>query len=349
MSILIKIDHIQRFPKKNLRNKICWQPFKSVEIGLSGAVSMCPCANWMPTTIGNIHDNSLYDLLSSDLAKSIRRSILDGSYEFCNEQTCGVLQNDQLADLHTIEDKSTLYDDNHLLWPSEITVGIDSVCNLSCPSCRTGVIKPLPEEKDAFKAVAQHLSKQIFSKSSAQPMHLRISTSGEVFASPMLMEFLANISTNDFPNLKLILQTNGLLIPKNWSRLGDLQHRVKDVTVTIDAANSATYEKLRRGGLWTELLTAMDWLKTHKNIFGYSLTTRMVVQVDNYREIPDFYHFSKHYDVDLVEYARIANWGTFTPEQFKQIDVLDPSHEYHRHASELQNQIQKLSDVFVYG
>ena len=75
----------QLFQEKKLPGKYCASPFISIEIDSDGCVRMCACASWMPTTIGNIFDAPLINLLNSSLAQSVRQSIRDGNYRYCNE------------------------------------------------------------------------------------------------------------------------------------------------------------------------------------------------------------------------------------------------------------------------
>lgn len=175
-----------------------------------------------------------------------------------------------------------------------------------------------------------------------------VSTTGEIFASTVLMKMVAGISGLDFPNLKLKLQTNGILAPKRWSKLGDMADRVESVTVTVDAAQAPTYEQLRRGAKWHQIQSAMSWLQERKRSHGVRLHTRMIVQRENFLEIEQFYHWSMAYDVDIVEYARIMDWQTFG-DSFLYHDVFDPRHDLFLTAQKELAKVAKLSNVLLFG
>ena len=346
--IPIQQEHIVKFPAKQFQNLICLEPFRVIEIGLNGNVRLCSCGGWMPTEIGNIFNQNIKDLLQSALSSDIRQSIINGSYEYCNEKTCGVIANNQLISIEKCDQKN-LFDSEFYLSPVDITIAGDLTCNLSCPSCRTHVIKNSPKELDQQNRLSKIFADNIFSGQSQKHMTVRISTSGEVFASSFLMSFIQQIPLDNYPNLELIIQTNGLLVEKNWHKLNGCINRIKNVTITIDAARADTYEKLRRGGSWQQLLKSMKFLQDKKSSSEMTLTTRMVVQRDNYKQIKEFYDFSKNFNADLVEYSRLGDWNTYSKEEFSIVDVFNPAHAEFLQAKNEITAVKHLPDVMIYN
>jgi sulfatase maturation enzyme AslB (radical SAM superfamily) len=211
------------------------------------------------------------------------------------------------------------------------------------------VFKATEQEQARLLENAQILKNNLFAIPTQQEINLMLSTSGELFASNMLMTFVSSISAQDFPNVFLNIQTNGLLCQKNWHRLGALGDRVKKITVTIDAAEAETYERLRRGGQWDQIQAAMTWLSEKKQSNGMKLHTRIVVQKDNCTQLKDFYDMSQRFQADTVEYARIHDWGVMSSDQFRQIDVLDPAHLDYANATQQLDQVKNLHNVFTWG
>lgn len=303
----------------------------------------------MPTKIGNILESTLEDLLSSELACRIRGSIINGTYQYCNEKTCGILRNNGLNTADTLSPAVAwqIQDPKRFIVPYEIFLAGDLTCNLSCPSCRTQVIKIDKTQIEKQNQIGEKLRQNLFSKPTNEPINLTLSTSGELFASPMLLRFLSCITKTDFPNLRLNIQTNGLLCEKNWHRLNELQDSVNKITVTIDACQPDTYEKLRRGGKWDDIVASMKWLKIKKQQNHMRLHTRMVVQNDNHMQIEDFYNFSKGFDADQVEYARITDWATY--QNFQDIDVLSPDHPNSIVAMAMLDRVLENHDALSWG
>lgn len=342
-------QRVVKFATKNYQNKVCLQPFSSIEVNVNGNVALCGCYNWMPTMVGNLLKNNIHELLSSELAIDIRRSIHSGSYEYCNENTCGVIADNYLVDINQLstEDQNKVKNYTQYTMPREIFFAGDLTCNLSCPSCRTQVIKTPDHQVEVQAQLGELVKNNLFVAGTNDPITLHLSTTGEVFASPMLLSFLSTINVKDFPNLSIWLQTNGLLAPRKWEAIGDAIQRVKNVTVTIDAAKAETYEKLRRGGKWPDLQKAMRFLQQKKSELGITLHTRMVVQQENSNQIEDFYLMSKDFDADKVEYARIERRQFFT--DFDSMNVFDTQHPDHTTTMNQLERIGQFPDVRVYG
>lgn len=332
-----------RFDKKSLLGKICLSPFVSAEIDFFGNVRLCSCAAWMPSVVGNILEDSLINIVNNTLSRQIKQSIINGDYEFCNENTCGVINGNQLNDINSVRPIIT---GSQL--PREITLAGDLTCNLSCPSCRTKVISTASEDLEYMIHVGNVLAQNLFSTPSDRETNIMLSTSGEVFASPMMLSFINAINMHDFPGVSLTIQTNGLLSKSRWSRLNNVP--VKKVVVTIDSATKPVYEKLRRGGAWKDLLDNLDFLQEKKKETGMKLHTRMVVQNDNYHEMLSFYQLSKQYSADVVEYGRILPWGHLQdPDEFLLLDVANPKNINHSAFLQAFGELDHLTDVMTFG
>lgn len=340
-----------KFAQKQLKGKYCLSPFNSLHIDTLGNVNICLCPAWQPTSIGNIYEASLKELLDSPLARNIRQSIIDGTYDYCNETQCPLLINDQLNTWETTPKniQNLLVDSTKFDMPYEISFHGDSTCNLSCPSCRTSVIKVSDSQLLQQQILADKVLKNLFAVPSDQSINFITSGAGEVFASPMLLHLLENLPVHDFPNLKLNLHTNGLLIPRRWDRIAQVESHVHQITVSIDAARADTYAQIRRGGQWQDLTEAMEFLQHKKNHLGFKLHARMIVQAKNYKEILEFYELCKSWSVDRIEYSRLLDWQTWTRSEFITNDVFDVGHPEKFQAKCLIDQVRNLPNVWIEG
>lgn len=342
--------NLVEFGAKQYATLYCLSPFVSIAIDINGEVSLCGCHEWQPSTIGNIFDHSLSTLLSSEAAQRIRASISNGSYQYCNERTCGIINNGQLNQRSSLPPDVVPLISHSDQWipPREIVLAGDLTCNLSCPSCRTGVIRLQDQQRQQQQNLGRVLAQNLFDQPHSGPVNLTVSTSGEIFASAFLLDFVAAIDTQQFPGIGLKLQTNGLLAPRNWHRLGDCASKVRQVTVTFDAARADTYHRLRRGGAWQNLVRSLEFLQQQQQHRGLRLHTRMVVQQANWREIEEFYDFSCKYNADRVEYVRITDWGTYG-QDFVNQDVFDPRHSEHEQAQAQLAKVTGQSRVWLGG
>ena len=342
---------LRKFTEKNFQGQVCLSPFVSMSIDLLGDVYLCGCSGWLPSPVGNLYHESLADILSGSRSVEVRQSIIRGTFDYCNESTCGVIRQGALNSQDHVDEKVQwlLGDATRFIMPREIWISGDLVCNLSCPSCRSEIIKNSDDQLQQYQDLGRKLKDNLFSAPTDQFIKIHVSTSGELFASPLLLEFVSGIDVGAFPGARLAIQTNGLLMPSRWDRLGDMQDRVDSVTITVDAAQEKTYELLRRGGKWQDIQQALQWAADKKQHSNFVLKTRMVVQKQNYQEMLDFYHMSKNFRADLVEYTRISNWGTYSQDEFRSIDVFDSAHPEFALATDQLNQVQSLPGVFVHG
>lgn len=357
--IKINFTKITTFPIKNLRNKSCLEPFGSVSIDPNGDIRMCGCSAWMPTVVGNIFKSSLDHILDSPLAIDIRNSIRDGSYKYCNEKTCGMIVNDLLPTvdqflLGPAESRSAqlklFFDESSPKISNTFFIAGDLTCNLSCPSCRTTVINNSDHTDEQNKNLINIFTKNLESKNLEDGVDIRLSTSGEVLASPLLLGFLESFDIKKYPKTRFHLQSNGLLFKTRWHRIEHLKNNISSITITADSNTKSVYEKLRRGGKFEQLVDNLAFIQKLKTEIDFDFSIRSVLQVNNIEQVESFYQWSKNFGANFVEYVRIANWGTYSPEEFDLIDVLNYNHTlYSKSINRIQNLKKDHSDVILFG
>ena len=116
---------------------------------------------------------------------------------------------------------------------------------------------------------------------------------------------------------KFHILTNGLLLPKYWKQIKS--QIFASLSISLDAATKETYEKIRIGGKWEDLLRVLDLVKQNKNKFGF-IVLNMTVMRSNYKEIPQF--------IDLAESCGFncffqSLWGKFDNENiFELKDII---------------------------
>jgi MoaA/NifB/PqqE/SkfB family radical SAM enzyme len=340
------------FADKKYSNKVCLEPFGTIEITEKGDVRICACGAWMPTIIGNVFENTIDEILNNTLAIKIRDSIRDGSFRYCNEEACGIITNNQLYD---IKDCNTNADPRWALFKDETKaktikkyfIAGDRTCNLSCPSCRTKVIKNSYKSIEKLKTISNTFNKHLLDSTvNNDRVEIRLSTSGEVFASPLLLNFLAEFPIERFPNVVFYLQTNGLLVKKKWEKIKKISKNIENITITADSCSKIIYEKLRRGGAYEDLVENLEFISK----LGIKFNIRMVIQRDNCNEIANFYTWAKSFGAENVEYIRITNWGTYTLDEFFNIDVLNKNNIlYNSTAQQLIELKNNHNNVIFYG
>ena len=306
---------------------ICTQPFNFSEI-YDHTTYMC-CPQWLPENLGK--PDNILENWHSKKANKIRESIVDGSYRFCNENRCpkliGLKEGRSKGFISRNKFLSTA--DKYLFSPiKSVKFNFDQSCNLQCPSCRT--------EKINYEGVKRYKAEQLIKKIEEQISRgleeIVTSGSGDPFFSRTFRKWLMDFDKTKYPNLKRIhLHTNGTLWNKsNWERMKNIHPYVKSCEISIDAATKNTYEnKTRLGGKWEEIIENLHYISTIKSL--KIVTLSFVVQHSNYREMYDFFKlceniFNRTGKSFNVFFNRIANWGTYNRDIFKQVDISNPQH-----------------------
>lgn len=310
---------------KNLNiKKRCPRPFDTILIDKQGSCYLCECTAWLPQSAGNLQIKTLEEILHSDVADELQRAILDDSYRYCNNQQCAYL----------LDYKGT--DPWKLVEPvrqiKHIRLAIDDSCNLNCPSCRTKKIfyKSGGEFNKRIKLIDKVLD---FLKSQKHDIQVHIGSDGDPFASIVYRYFM--LRTKLFQNLKYSVQTNGLLIKKNFHKFKHITDNLTQIGISIDGATKHTYEDLRQGGVWEKLLENLEFLKTIKK---FKIHFHFVVQQKNYHEIESFIELGIKYNADKIFLNRITDWNTLL--NFDTHAVADTTHPENKKLLEVLNRIK---------
>lgn len=322
----------------DLKNYRCIVPFRELEI--QNPRKMLCCASWLNLWLSP--KLTAKEAWNSDDANSIRHSVLDGSYKYCDKQLCPFLsalinkgittgpifhKNDVPSYIKTSIDN---FLNNKEIYPYTLQFSFDSTCNLKCPSCRKDLIVEDRKGIERVKKQIEILNKD-FGKTTRR---LYITGTGDPFVSVGFREFLRNFEKSEWPVLDRIhLHTNATKWNKKmWNSMKNIHPYVKTCEISIDAATKDTYEnKTRLGGDWNELIDNLKFISTIPTID--IIKTSFVVQQSNYKEMKQFYDlmysiFGKRVD---VFFGKITNWGTYTEDEFLKEQVWNiehPEHEY---------------------
>src|SRR5258706_10541055 len=118
--------------KKNLKNKFCDKPWEDFDITSNGDVYVC-CTGWLPKPVGNIKQNNIIEIWNSEQAQEIRKSILDGSFKYCNHDVCWHIQKGNLPDRNNLKnDRYQKIVDKNITSLDEIPSRFSFIYDASC-------------------------------------------------------------------------------------------------------------------------------------------------------------------------------------------------------------------------
>jgi len=318
----------------DLKSRFCPAPFCNFELHETGRVFLC-CDAWLPTAVGNLNVQDADSIWNSTQAQAVRRSILDGSYTHCNHGLCGRIVENNLPTRDEARKNPVYRDiiDNGrvvLEQPATfISLMNDRSCNLTCPSCRVSRVNfTKGRGYEIRKRLQQRLESSFFSEPTDRVFTVKVTGSGDAFASRVFREFLYALDGSLFPNLKIELQTNGTLFNrKAWSRLEKIQGNISAVIISFDAATEHTYAVTRRGGDWSHLINNVAFLADlrRRGKIG-QLILDFVVQKANFREMAQYIAIGKQHNADMIRFSKMTNWGTRSPGEYESLAVWQPEH-----------------------
>ena len=326
---------------------ICTHPFSWLEIQYHGNLYFC-CDDWLNTKIGSLSEESLASIWNNEKAVKIRKSILDGSFTYCNKALCPFLNTKtgpvmKISDVVSHEIREAMHNNKTTLdyFPKELNFTYDRSCNLACPTCRDSFIMAKGEDKEIVDRVTEKIIKE------ALPFAEKIILlgSGDPFASPSSRDIIRSIDPKKMDQLKHIhLFSNAQLwTEKNWAKIKNIHPLVKTAEISIDAATAETYAINRRGGNFDKLLDNLSFIST----LPISVQINFVVQENNYREMPAFIEIGQKHGFDIY-FSSIVNWGTFSDKEFRRRAVHLPEHPKHNKLKKLlQDRMFRQKDVSI--
>ena len=321
--------------KKNLGLKtFCPRPYDTVLIDKMGSCYLCECTSWLPQSAGNLHIQSLEDIVNSKMSLELQSSIADGSYRYCNNKQCSWL-------LDTRPETKSWKEIVPTRQIKNIRLAIDDSCNLSCPSCRTQQIF----ERDKFQLRKKFkLADRIieYVQSQKHNINVHVGSDGDPFASLVYRYFVKEIK--NLNNVRFSIHTNGLLIKKMYHRHIELFEKLDMLNVSIDGSTKSTYESLRRGGVWEKIIENLETIKQLKEKYKFQFILHFVVQAENYREMPGIVELAEKYSADRIWLNKITNWNTFSDFASKNVD--DSSHPENASYLSIARQLKEKSKTY---
>jgi len=319
--------------EKNLQLKtFCPRPFDTILIDKNGSCFACECTAWLPQSIGNLNLQSLENILKLPMLSQVQNSIIDGSYRYCNNNSCSYILAQETQETHFLK---TL----PLPKIKTIRLAIDDSCNLSCPSCRT---------KKIFKSSGSQFNSRIkladkiidYISNSKEMIDVHLGSDGDPFASLIYRYFIQKIK--DFDNIKFTIQTNGLLIKKMYKKNQTIFNKLKTLNLSIDGPSKKTYEELRIGGKFKNIIENLEFIKKIKKDF--SLILHVVLQRKNFKEIFNFIELAKKYNFDRIYFNKIQNWNTNL--NYLKENVFDPTHKDYNELKILLDEVMKVRNSY---
>lgn len=300
--------------------RACQRGWEYAQItGENGEVEICSWATFNYHVIGKLSEKSMYEIWHSEDAEIFRKSLIDGSYCYCEKQRCPWMANG------TLENHMKDYDDV-LEYPTEVALAYERTCNYSCTCCVDKNNSKLKDENLA--KLENELTKFLNS--------VRIISAngrGELFTSNHILRLLQNWKPQaDAEEIEVILETNGSMFDEeHWMQIQNLGKYKLKVSITVMGFDEATYQFLS-GTTYPvkRIINNLHFVKKLRemgivNIFEIGT----VIQERNFREMPSFINKCiGEFNVDIVRLRSYFPFGDLDMGVKWIYDIRNPKHPY---------------------
>jgi MoaA/NifB/PqqE/SkfB family radical SAM enzyme len=155
---------------------------------------------------------------------------------------------------------------------------------------------------------------------------------GEALASSWYRDWLLNANFSEYPNLGIELITNGTLLPRYWDAMFPARRRMVQYIVSIDAASSDTYARVR-GGDFSQVLKALELIEQD----GVPLRINCTVSDANLSDLDRFVDLGERCGAEVILKPLLRFWHPL--DQWEAMAVHRPEHPRH---NELLSALQRL-------
>lgn len=315
-----------------LKEFVCKNPFSYLDVNHNGSYMCCP--SWLGEDITQGGKYSITEGWHSELSNKIRKSVLDGEYNYCDKNLCPSLNrliNTGKVDKFVFVPKEEFNEKD--ISVKTVLFGQDRSCNLKCPSCRKDVIRNYDHDHNTKLAIQEEV-KKTFGRTIER---ISLTGSGDPLYSKIYKDFLINFNKKDFPKIKQIqIISNGNLLTKRlWNRFNCTEY-IDIIDIGVDAGTKYTYENIvRLGGDWDKLMKNINFLasltdRVRSFVFSY------VVTQYNYKEIIILFNilsniFKNSISNFYLNCRQIVYWntGAYSEQDIENISIFKLDHPEH--------------------
>ena len=319
---------------------VCCLAFDHCEISHEGKVYPC-CPSWIKNNcIGNINHASFESIWKSPAAKAIRKSIIDGSYSYCDTKICPKPQR-PICD----EDKHCLILSPPRTYPKIVKLSYDCECNLSCFTCRN---RPFAYSDSDLEDMDKDIDEK-YLPILETVQQVILSGSGDPFASRHTRLLIRRIAET-YPDIRFQFHTNGTLCNCRMLENLGVMDRTNLIDISLHSSTKEMWVKFTRGteGQYDILLQNLNELADMKARGKLDLRFSFVLTYMNYRELAGFVRFADKFSA-LAFIWGYRNWGVQTEEEARELSIYEPYHRSYPELKEiLKDPLFGLPHVFLF-
>ena len=175
---------------------------------------------------------------------------------------------------------------------------ITNKCNLKCIHCFYS------DYISTYEMSIENIAYTIGKISALENLEYIGVTGGEPFLHSRFIDILKMFGDN-FSKTRFLIITNGILLNDEILNLFSVYKNIA-INISVDGSNRQINDMIRGNGTYDKLIESIEKVAAIDN---NRLNLRMTIQKGNYKDVSDFFHLAKKYNVS-ANYLFVAECGT---------------------------------------
>ena len=295
----------------------CKKPFTALEIYENGdCFTCCPDFLKKKVEIGNIEKQDIDEIWNGERIKDLRKKVLKGNFSACKRDICVLYEPCTKKQIPSDYKKG----------PKEIKINYDYECNYNCIKCRDTVIINSDKQNELYNDI--YLPKVVKIAKNAEIVSL-LGSGDPLFSrhSRLLMKELVK----SYPDIKFKILTNGFFMNEDSLKEIGIQNNIQGVSVSVDAVNRETYEKILRTDGFDRVMKNIELMAEWKKQGRIEwITMNFVVHLLNYKEMAEFVKIAQKLDVTAYFTTYRPSQPTEFRKRYLEIAVFEPTNKHYK-------------------
>lgn len=278
------------------RRTFCNAPSVSLYLDQMGDVRAC-CQN-AEYPLGNVTERSLREIWEGERTAALRgalaQSDLSLGCQFCRWQM--EEENDALAYARTFDNLTVPADGPR--WPQQLELSLSNACNLQCIMCNGDWSSSIRTHREGRAPLPTVYDDAFFADLAEFLPHLKVVKllGGEPFLGKESLRVLDMLVEAGLTP-EVHITTNGT----QWSpRVERIMERLPmEVIVSLDGCDAETYEAIRIGSDFDEVMTNLDLFQDYARRHGTGVHLAHCLMTTNWHRFADFLRFADDRDLPV--------------------------------------------------
>lgn len=282
------------------RSKACYAPFQSLRFNHSGNVLAC-CYN-RGNVLGKFPEQTISEIWFGSNVSQLQKAISKNDFSlgchscekelsYGNREISGASQYDYLKNQK-----------QHKNFPTMFDFELGSTCNFECIMCSgeysTAIRVNREKQKPYYSSYEEN--PQLF-VDQLTPFIPHLKEMRFIGGEPFLMKVYYDIWDRVLelnPEITLNVLTNGSILNKRVQSM--LKKGNFKIAVSIDSLVKETYEEIRKNGNFNQVMSNIEFFLKLMNEQGYTMSFNLCVMRQNWKEIPDYFHYCNENNIQVV-------------------------------------------------